>query len=163
VVTRRLRVEIIRFGLLLTMTIALVSVATRHNDHSSGRNEAARGHQPSATATPASGGTTAQSSLAPSPGTTSSSPSPAAGSGGNDGASDTSEPGQVGSVPTLPRTGGTQTVDLAALAALFIAAGSFGMRISRPRTTQAGESAAAALAQAGHAVESSGSNRPGTV
>jgi LPXTG-motif cell wall-anchored protein len=156
-------VEIIRFGLLLTVTVALVSVATRHNDHSSGRNEAARGHQPSATATPATGGTAAPSSLAPSPSATSSSPSPAAGSGGTDGASDTSEPGQVGSVPTLPRTGGTQAIDLAALAALFIAAGSFGMRVSQPRPTQAGEAAAAALAQATHAVASSGSNRPGTV
>jgi hypothetical protein len=157
-------VEIIRFGLLLTMTVALVSVATRHNDHGSGRNEAARGHQPSATATPATGGTAAPSSLARSPSTTSpSTTSSAAGSGGNEGASDASEPGQVGSVPTLPRTGGTQTVDLAALAAFFIAAGSFGMRISRPRTTQAGEPATTVLAQAGHAVASSGSNRPGTV
>lgn len=66
-------------------------------------------------------------------------------------------------VPTLPRTGGAATAELAALAALFIAAGSFGMRVSRPRAAaQLGAVAPAASAQSAQAFGSSVSNLPDT-
>jgi LPXTG-motif cell wall-anchored protein len=172
-------VEIVRFGLLLTMTVALISVAIRYDDHGHSRNQAARGRHPGATATPSAGGTNG-------PGKTSPTPSAATGSGdgtgtgGNGsngsgtggsgtggsgtGGSGTGGSGTGESVATLPRTGGTQAIELAALAALFIAAGSFSVRISktRPRFGQVAGSTAAA-AQPPQALGSSESNRPGTV
>jgi len=126
-------VEIIRFGLLLTMTAALISVASRYNDHGSDREQAARSHQPGATQTPSAGGNSgpatsseSPSSAAPSPRPTAS--APATSNGGTSGA------GQGEGVATLPNTGNsTQTIELAALAMVFIAGGSLGVRISRPR------------------------------
>ena len=176
----RLRVEFIRFGLLLTVTVALISVATRHDNHSASRNQATRGHHlpvsaaPSQsssgqTSAPSEGGTTAPPSTS-SPGTstgggsTQPTGSGAGGRAGHGGGTATSGTGgSDAGVATLPRTGGAQAVDLAGLAALFIAVGTFGVRISRPRqaSAQAGAGSAAAT-QPGHACGSSESNRPGT-
>jgi hypothetical protein len=165
-------VEFIRFALLLTMTVALISVATRYDDDSGGRNQAARSHQPASTAPSSTSGQTE----APSQGGSTASPSSgthrgnahgddgAAGSGAGGTASDAAGSGQGAAAPTLPRTGGTQALELAALAALFIAAGSFGMRISRPRTSPVhAEGPATAATHVGQARGSSESNRPGTV
>jgi hypothetical protein len=163
-------VDLIRFGLLLTMTVALISVATRYDDHASGRNTAARGHQPaSASPSPAGGQAESPSQGGSTPSQSGSTPLQRGSTPGH-GHSQAGAPNENGggggevAVPTLPRTGGTQAVELAALAALFIAAGSFGMRISRPRaaTVQAAGPPTAAT-QAGQARGSSESNRPGTV
>src|SRR3954452_8054034 len=101
------------------MTVALISVAVRSNDHGSNRPQAARGHVAGPTSSPAAGGTSgpATSSHAPStPPSSSSSSHQRSGSGGSAG-----NAGQGDGVATLPRTGSTQTVELAALALLFIA------------------------------------------
>ena len=171
--TRRLRVEFIRFALLLTITVALISVATRHDNHGSGRNDAARGNHPAATGSPSTGATSAPSSAGTTPSAPATSPSsePAGGgstgsgggSGPNGGGASGSGSGEVSSVPTLPRTGGTQVAELAALAVLCICVGSLGMRISRPRpSAYAEEPPATEAAQSAHALGSSVSNRPGT-
>jgi LPXTG-motif cell wall-anchored protein len=156
VATHRLRTEIIRFGLLLTMTVALISVATRHGDHGSGR-EAVRTHGSGQTATPTTGGSSgpATSSQTPAPPPTTTSHH--ASHGG------TSSPGQVGGVGTLPNTGSsTQTIELAALALLFIAGGSLSVRISRPKQAAGQAGSATAVAQSAQAAGSPASNRPGT-
>lgn len=160
---RRVRVEFIRFGLLLTMTVALISVATRHDDNSTGRNQASRGHHQSSTApSPSSGQTEAPSQGGSTP--SGSSGEPSTPSGGNDGSTRaTSGGGGETSAPTLPRTGGTQALELAALAVLLIGAGSFGVRISRPRTSAVqADGPPTAATHIGHAFGSSESNRPGT-
>lgn len=163
--------DLIRFGLLLTMTVALISVATRHDDHTSGRDTAARGRHPaSAAPSPSSGQAEAPSQGGSSPARSGGSTAPRSGSSppqGTTGSGTPKENGGGGSevaVPTLPRTGGTQAVELAALASLFIAAGSFGMRISRPRaaTVQA-EAPPITVTQAAQPLGSAESNRPGTV
>lgn len=164
---RRVRVEFIRFGLLLTLTVALISVAARYNDHGSGREQAARGHHPSASATPSGATTSGGSTQAPasqSPATTSPTASPserAAGgpSGASGGGSGAGGSGQAGGVPTLPRTGGTQAIELSALAGLFIAAGTVTVRIAR---SPASSGQIATSAQAEQVLGSSESNRPGT-
>ena len=141
--TSRLRTEIIRFGLLLTMTVALISVATRHGDHGSGR-ESLRTHQRGPSATPSSGGSSGPATTSQTPATQ---PSTTASDGSHGGSSGTGQTGgtgqsgtgqsgtgQSGGVATLPNTGNsTQTIELGALAMLFIAGGSLGVRISRPR------------------------------
>ncbi len=164
----RVRVEIIRFALLLTMTVALISVATRHDDDSSSRNQASRGQHPATAApSPHSGQTESPSQGGSTSSATPSAPASSAGKGSRERSGADGQAGASGSggepAPTLPRTGGTQAVELAALAALFIAAGSFGMRISRPRTTGVQpELLSTTVTQAGHARTSSESNRPGT-
>lgn len=160
--------EIIRFALLLTMTVALISVATRHGDDSSSRNQAARGHPSvSASASPA-GGQTSAPGRGGSPSPSSQQPSKASATPAPTATSKPSHAGGSGEeagVATLPRTGGTQAVDLAGLAVLFIAAGSFGMRVSRPRVlvAQAEWLPTAAAAHEGQTPWASESNRPGTV
>lgn len=165
---RRVRVEFIRFGLLLTMTIALISVATRHDDDSGGRNQAARGHHPASAApspstgqteSPSQGGSTPSKS-ADEPTTPNGGSDSAEGSGGGSGAA---AGGDETGAPTLPRTGGTQAAELAALAVLMIAGGGFAMRISGRRTVavQAGGPPTAAT-HLGQALGSSESKRPGT-
>ena len=153
--------EFIRFGLLLTMTVALISVATRHGDDSGGRNQAARGHHPaSAAPSPSSGQTEAPSEGGSTPSGSTAEPStPDSSTGGHSAPSSGGESG----APTLPRTGGTQALELAALAVLLIGAGSFGMRISRPRTVVVqAEGPPTAATHLGQALGSSESNRPGT-
>lgn len=175
--TRQFRVEFIRFALLLTMTVALISVATRSNDHGAGRNEAGRGHHPSATASPARSGSGDSAAPSETPSGQASTPAgggtsgtPSAGNGGTGGhgtggagANGAGTGAGTATVPTLPRTGGTQTVDLAALAMLFIAAGSFSVRISRPKGRAQPLPAPAAAAHLGQAVGAAESNLPGTV
>lgn len=147
------------------MTVALISVATRHGgDHGSGR-EAVRAHDAGPSATPSTGGSdgpaTSSRTPAPQPSTTA--------HGGTTDAGETSRPGQSGGtgqasgVATLPNTGNsTQTIELAALAMLFIAGGSFGVRISRPKSTGSQPDPATAVTQSAQAVGSAASNRPGT-
>jgi hypothetical protein len=177
-------VDLIRFGLLLTMTVALISVAMRHDDNSSGRDTAARGHHSASAApspssgqaeAPSQGGSTpSQAGSTPAQGGAGSTPSqtgtaPSGTAGESETPKENGGGGGEVATPTLPRTGGTQAVELAALAALFIAAGSFGMRISRPRaatvqaTTVQADSPPIAATQAGHPLGSSESKRPGTV
>jgi hypothetical protein len=113
------RIEVLRFGLLLVLTVALLSVAVRIHSHSSSSasGQPNVGHptaQPSARATPA-----------PTP--THSSPVqvlPTA----------STRPPRAGGHPqTLPVTGGDATVKLAALAFVLIGAGAVTMRAAGPR------------------------------
>jgi hypothetical protein len=157
--------EIIRFGLLLTITVALISVATRHGDDNSSRNQASGGHHPSASP---SASATAGHSESPSPAATRSpggaSASGVGGSGSSAGGGNGAAGGASdGGVATLPRTGGTQALELAALAALFIAAGTFGMRLARPASARQAGGTPIERTQPGQAFGSSESNRPGTV
>jgi hypothetical protein len=177
-------VEFIRFALLLTITAALISIALRHDDSDGSRPQASHGNA-SASPSPAGGGSSsAPASEQPTTGSPSSGASSSDGldSGGStdnngNGTSDGSEgtaegsdgagsdasgaTGDDGSVPTLPRTGGTQAAELAALAMLFIAAGTAGVRLSRPSARQPAVGSTA-LTHPGHAEGSSESNLPGT-
>lgn len=178
--SRRLRVEFIRFALLLTITAALISIAVRHDDNNGSRQQAARGHSPSASPSPTQGGSTsAPASQQPSSGATPSSSGASGDSGGNDGSAGSSDgategsgngstssaaaggAGDNGNVATLPRTGPTQAAALAALALFFIGAGYGGIRLSR-RPGRQPLVASAAVTQPGQAAASSESNRPGT-
>jgi hypothetical protein len=142
------RVEIIRFGLLVTMTIALVSVATRGSGHHQGTHHAAGspavvGASPSAT-TPASPSATAPASTggngqaaagsgSSGPATTRSGGSAAGGTGG------LTSSGTAAGEATLPRTGSTHATVLVDLALLLVGGGAWTVVASRPaprRTTR---------------------------
>ena len=148
------------------MTVALISVATRHGDHGSGR-DAVRTHGAGPTATPSTGGSgPATSSQTPAPVSTT---TPHTKHGATGGTGQTGTTGQTGGtgqadgVATLPNTGNsTQTIELAGLAMLFIAGGSLGVRISRPRPASAQAGSATAITQSAQAAGSAASNRPGT-
>lgn len=126
-----MRVEFIRFTLLITLTIGLISVAARHGGSHHGTTQASHSSSPSASASPggtaASGGGAAagQASGTGSQGTGRQS----TGSSGSGTGSNGSAGAQV--VPMLPRTGAAQVTELAGLAALFIAGGAFSMTVSR--------------------------------
>ena len=130
----RVRVEIIRFTLLITITVALISVAVRHGDHHSS-TRASHSGAPAASASsgptspPTSGG---QAGGAGSGGTPTSGQEAGSQSSGSQGAGRTSGTSTNDqSVATLPHTGGAQVAQLAGLAALLIAAGSLSLTVSR--------------------------------
>ena len=119
--------EFIRFALLLVITVAAISVATRIHDNG-GSKEAGARSGPSATAAPTggssgAGGSSSGATSSPDGGTSS-----ATGSSGSTGSS-----GGTGSTtsPVLPRTGTDDAVRLTALAFLLLGAGSFSISLSR--------------------------------
>ena len=121
--------EFIRFGLLIIITIAAISIAVRHDGSHHGVRNAAGSGTPSSSASP----------TAPSPTTTGGSSGAGGSSGtgtqagtrqGNGGAIGANGGGTTATTPALPRTG-TQAAELGGLAALMIAAGSFSVTVSR--------------------------------
>lgn len=145
---RRVRVEFIRFSLLVVLTIGLISVAARYNDGGSDNRATA---QPSTSASPSSGGGSGTSGGSgspapadggsPSTGTTGSSGagtgSEAGSASGTDSeASGNTDDGSVDGVAELPRTGPAQTAELAALALLFIGWGGVSLTLARRRRPQ---------------------------
>lgn len=148
------------------MTVALISVATRYNDHGAQR-ATGRTHHVGPSASPSAGGTSGAgapsqtpSSQTPSSQPSTSQPPPTSGHKSSGNAADGAGQGE-GGVATLPNTGNsTQTIELAALAMLLIAGGSLGVRISRPKQGQSASLVAAT--QSAQAAGSAASNRPGT-
>ena len=135
--SQRIRVEIIRFALLLIVTVGLISVAQRAFDDDK-QVTGAHG-RPSTSASPAPGSAGSRPATAPSSSPPATTP-PAAGSGndGNAGATTgadgsdangsggSSRGGETNAAgqPILPRTGPDGAVRLAGLALVLIAAGS---------------------------------------
>jgi hypothetical protein len=123
-------VEFIRFGLLVTMTIALISVASRvhHHDSSpraaSGPSPSASPSQsdPSASASPSSPGQQGGGGGPADPGSSAS-----GASGGTSGGAGTA---------VLPRTGPAGAAQLAALALILIGWGALSLTFSRGPATQ---------------------------
>ena len=124
----------IRFGVLIVLTVALLSVALRIDSHSSSHSGAPGGGgrastspstpsqvlPTSATRTPSSGG------------------SPSANGGGNGAASGgngvASGAGPVSAQPQLPATGWPGAVRLSALSLVLIGVGAVSVRAAGPRT-----------------------------
>ncbi|MDQ1745932.1 MAG: hypothetical protein QOD07_195 [Frankiaceae bacterium] len=126
--TSAIRVEVIRFSLLVTLTVALLSVAIRlasHNDsHATLRPGAL---PPSGSSTPSSAPSSPSAPAAtrpPSPAATPARPHTAGGSGS--GGSAAGQPGQ----PVLPVTG-DDAVKLIALSMVLIGGGALTVRASR--------------------------------
>lgn len=147
---RRVRTEFLRFGLLVTLTVALLTVAFRIGDDGTQRPTAGR-HHPAATATPSTGSSTGSGTATP-PGTGTGSPaaptdgstngSANAGAGGGNGSGGGTDQGNsstgatagASTTATLPRTGSAQIARLSAVAALLIGSGAWTVSISRPPT-----------------------------
>lgn len=122
-----LRIEVMRFALLIVLTAGLLSVAFRINGHPS---VSAHRHTPlphASPTTPTSVLPTARTRPPRTPSTTS------GGGRGQPGGSGTSAtPGATGR-PTLPVTGWDEAVKLGALALLMIGGGTLAMRAGAPR------------------------------
>ncbi|MDQ1683829.1 MAG: hypothetical protein QOC82_566 [Frankiaceae bacterium] len=121
------RVEVIRFSLLVTLTVALLSVAIRlaaDNDSHSSRPNA----QPAPrTTTSAPVNSTAPSTSTPAASTpTASTPAATPGGGGGSGSA-----GETGAQPVLPVTGYDDAMKLLALSMVLIGGGAFTVRASR--------------------------------
>jgi len=127
--TSAIRVEVIRFSLLVTLTVALLSVAIRlasHNDaHSSLRPNGSPSGS-SAPTTSSSPGFTA--SPAPVPSSTAS--FAPRGSGSGSGGSGTGSAGGAAGQPVLPVTG-DDALKLIAMSLVFIGGGALTVRASR--------------------------------
>jgi hypothetical protein len=155
--SQRIRVEIIRFMLLLVVTVGLISVAQRAFDDDT-RTTGAQGHppatstppgtsapttpgQPSATASPSASDDGNDGSTVTADGSTSGGSSSGSGSGtgsgsaGATGATGASDDGRTDAdgQPMLPRTGPESAVRLAGLAFVFIVAGSLSVIGTRRR------------------------------
>jgi hypothetical protein len=137
------RVEIIRFSLLITITIAAISIAVRHGGSHHDTTAGSRSQSPSASAsaggTPAAGTSGGSANGGTATGGTSGGQSTGGhnhGSQGTSGGSSGTSGGSTGAQSTqmLPRTGSTQVAELGGLAVLLIAAGSFSMTVSRRST-----------------------------
>ena len=143
--------EVIRFSLLVTLTVALLSVAIRlasHSDSHPGAQPNPRGSttSPSATTPLAPASTTpspnavASSSTptTPTPGSTSTPPAGTTGSGsgsGGNGSAGTGSGGDgsggPGAQPVLPVTGYDDAIKLVALSMVLIGGGALTVRASR--------------------------------
>lgn len=144
-ITGRWRVEVVRFGLLLTLTVALVSVAVRINHDGAGHDSAALRHRqtppassparpaepPGTTSSPSGDGSAGAGAGTPSAGSGSSPAGGGAATGAGSGAGGPAAGNAEQPVATLPRTGTGQAVRLGATALLLIAAGSWSVTAGR--------------------------------
>jgi hypothetical protein len=131
--SRGVRIEAIRFGLLIVLTIALASVAFRIDSHSS--SQSSKPHSP-VTATP-----TPSTSSSPQVLPTTSTRPPAtakpratrtAGGAGGSGGAGGAGGGGGGTAQVLPVTGWDATVKLGALALILIGGGTLTVRLAGP-------------------------------
>lgn len=136
-----LRIEVMRFSLLVVLTVALLSVAFRINSHHTS-SSAGRAPKPTVpTGQPAvqpTGQPTGQPTTVPSTPASSPAGSPAAhphkAGGSGQPTSGSSASGPAGGGPqTLPVTGWDSAVKLGALAFLMIGGGTLAMRAGAPR------------------------------
>jgi len=125
------RIELMRFSLLIVLTVALLSVAFRIHSHPS---SSAHGHTPPPHASPSVPTQVLPSSATRTPArhphATGGGGSPAA--AGNHGGS-ASTPNGGGSPPVLPVTGWGDAVKLGALALVLIGGGTLSLRAAGPR------------------------------
>jgi len=132
-----LRIEAMRFSLLLVLTVALLSVAFRINAH---HTSSSAGHSPRPTAQP-TGQATGQPAGQPTttPSTSVSSPAGHPHNAGGSGQPASGQPtsgqsGAAGNGPqTLPVTGWDSAVKLGALGFLMIGGGTLTLRAGAPR------------------------------
>ena len=139
-----IRIEALRFSLLIVLTIGLLAVAFHGNSHSPSHNAAGSSAattttlgQSSTTTSPSTSTTT----VAPPSSTATSTPSGSAGASGGSGSggSGSGGSGSGGSggtgagQPTLPVTGWGPAVKLGALALVLISAGALTMSAGGPR------------------------------
>lgn len=150
--TSAFRVEVIRFSLLVMLTVGLLSVAIRlasHPDAHSTAQPGRNGHgHPQATATgtttnpggtassaPATTAPTSTPTTAPSPASTGAGAGNGGNSGGNTGGSaggnTGGSSGGASTQPVLPVTGYDAALRLGALSLVLIGAGTFTIRASR--------------------------------
>lgn len=131
--TSAIRVEVIRFSLLVTLTVALLSVAIRLASHSDSHSTLRPGGLPSGPSAPSSSGTTpsavspptSASPVGPSPSATASFvPRGSSGSGGSGGSA--GQPAQ----PVLPVTG-DDALRLVAMSLVLIGGGALTVRAAR--------------------------------
>ena len=142
--TSAFRVEVIRFSLLVVLTVALLSVAIRLASHSESHQSLQPGPRETTSAVP-SGSTTPTTSAPSSPiitpsttppttgATAGATPAPRTAPGSGGGGSTGGSGGQSGqqTQPVLPVTGYDGALKLAALSMVLIGAGALTVRSSR--------------------------------
>jgi len=142
--TSAFRVEVIRFSLLVVLTVALLSVAIRLASHSESHQSLQPGPRettstvPSGSTAPTTAGPTTSGPSSPvttpstAPRTAGATPAPhtAPGSGGGSAGGSSGQSGQQ-TQPVLPVTGYDAALKLAALSMVLIGAGALTVRSSR--------------------------------